>query len=79
MRGPLVFLLYVNNFSERLKGENDVVQFPDDTSIICKFERNENIPHKIEKKLEQTDNYLTENQLTLNADKNRDFILYKSY
>ena len=43
--------------------------FADDTSTICKFERNENIPQKIEKVLEQTDEYLTENQLTLNADK----------
>ena len=61
-------MLYVNNFSEKLEGENDVVQFADDTSIICKFERNENIPPKMEKK-EQTDKYLTENHLTLNADK----------
>ena len=38
--GPLNFLLYVNDFSEKLEGENDVVQFADDTSIICKFERN---------------------------------------
>ena len=67
--GPLIFMLYVNDFSEKLEGENDVVQFADDTSIICKFERNENIPQKIEKILEQTDKYLTENQLTLNADK----------
>ena len=42
--GPLTFLLYVNDFSEKLEGENDLVQFVDDTSIICKFERNENIP-----------------------------------
>ena len=67
--GPLIFLLYVNDFSEKLEGENDVVEFADDTSIICKIERNENIPQKIEKILEQTDKYLTENQLTLNADK----------
>ena len=76
--GPLIFLLYVNNFSEKLEGENDVVQFADDTSIICKFERNENIPQKLIKILEQTDKYLTENQLTLDADKT-DVILYKSY
>ena len=69
MLGPLIFLLYVNDFSEKLEGENDVVQFADDTSIICKFERNENIPQKIEKILEQTDKYLTENQLTLSAEK----------
>ena len=67
--GPLIFLLYVNDFSEKLEGENDVVQFADDISIICKFERNDNIPQKIEKILDQTDKYLTENQLTLNADK----------
>ena len=47
--GPLIFLLYVNDFSEKLEGENDVVQFADDTSIICKFERNENIPQKLKK------------------------------
>ena len=69
LSGPLIFLLHVNDFSEKLKDENDVDQFADDTSIICKFERNENIPPKIEKILKQTEKYLTENQLTLNADK----------
>ena len=39
--GPPLFLLFVNNFSEKLEGENDFVQFADDTSIICKFESNE--------------------------------------
>ena len=67
--GPLIFLLYVNDFSEKLEGENDIVQFADDTSSICEFERNENIQKQIEKILEQTDKYMTENQLTLNADK----------
>ena len=47
MLGPLIFRLYVNDFSEKLEGENDVVQFADDTSIICKFERNENILQKM--------------------------------
>ena len=64
MLGALIFLLYVNGFSENPEGENDV-----DTNFICKFERNENIPQKIEKILEETDKYLTENQLPLNADK----------
>ena len=68
--GPLIFLLYVNDFSEKMEGENDFVQFADNNSNICKPERNENFPQKIEKKiLEQTDNYLTDNQLNLNADK----------
>ena len=63
------FSVICQRFSEKLEGENDVVQFADHTSIICKFERNENIPQKNVKILEQTDKYLTENQLTLNADK----------
>ena len=64
--GPLIFLLFVNDFSKKLEGENDVVA--DDTSFICKLEGNKNIPQKIEKNI-RTDKYLTENQLTLNADK----------
>ena len=81
MLGPLNFLLYIKDFSEKLEGKKDVLQFADDTSIICKVERNEHknditsISQKIEKKIvctyiqKQSDKYLTENQLTLNADK----------
>ena len=34
--GPLIFLLYVCGFSEKLESENNV-QYADDTSIICKI------------------------------------------
>ena len=44
---PLIFLLYVNDLSEKLEGEIDVVQFADDTSVICKFERDENVSEKL--------------------------------
>ena len=44
------------------------VQFADHTSIICKFEIG-NISQKIESIWEQTDKYLTENQITLYANK----------
>ena len=37
--------------------------------LYSNLKKNENIPQKIEKILEQTDKYLTQNQLTLNADK----------
>ena len=73
---PLIFLLYVNDFSEKLEGENDIVQFADDTIIICKFESKNN-PLKIFKKtIEQADKSLTGNQLTLNENK-AEVILYK--
>ena len=42
--GLIFFLLYVNDFSEKLDGEIDVVQFADETSFICKFESNDKIP-----------------------------------
>ena len=42
MLALLIFLLEVSAFSEKLEGENDVVQFADYTTIISKFELNEN-------------------------------------
>ena len=44
--GALIFLLDVNDISEKLECENDAVQFADDTGVICKFKRNKNIPQK---------------------------------
>ena len=66
--GPLIFLLYVNDFAEKIKGDFEVVQFADDTSILCRYEPRETITTKIENISLKTDNYLKENQLTLNAD-----------
>ena len=59
----------VKDLSEKPEGENGIVQFANDTSIICKFDSKENIPVKIEKILDETDKFRTENRVTLNADK----------
>ena len=67
--GSLIFLLYVNDVSEKIKGDFELVQFADDTSILCRYEPRETIATKIENILLKTDSYLKENQLTLNADK----------
>ena len=61
--GPF-FLLYVNGFSEKQESEDDLVQFADNKSVFYQNQSNENIPFKIEQ-VEETDNYLTENQFTL--------------
>ena len=45
---PLIFLFFVNDFSEKLKSENDSVQFADDNSIICNSESNNINPLKNE-------------------------------
>ena len=47
--GTHILLLYVNNFSEKLEGEKDNVQFAYGTSNIYKLEIDENVPFKIEK------------------------------
>ena len=67
--GPIIFLSYVNDFSEKIKGDFELVQFADDTSILCRYEPGQTITTKIENSLLKTDSYLKENQLTLNADK----------
>ena len=33
--GPLIFLLYVNDLSEKINGDFELLQFADDTSILC--------------------------------------------
>ena len=67
--GPLIFVFYVNHFSEKIKGDFELVQFADNSSILCRYEPGETITTEIENILLKTDNYLKENQLTLNADK----------
>ena len=67
--GPLISLLYVKDFSEKIKCDFELVQFANDTSVLCRYEPGETIVTKIENILLKMDCYLKENQLTLNADK----------
>ena len=60
--GSLILLLYVNYFPEILKGENDIVQFAEHTSIICKFERNEKAPQKL--RIIKTDRQIPDREST---------------
>ena len=54
-QGLVVFLLYFNNFSEKLESENDAVQFVNETSTLCKFESIETIPQNEKILNQQTD------------------------
>ena len=67
--GPLIFLLYGNDCSDKNKVDFELVQFADDNSFLCRYEPGKTIATKIENILLKTDSYLKENQLTLNADK----------
>ena len=67
--GPLVFILYVNDFREKLGDEIEVLQFADDTSIICHLQTKSNLFSKAEIVFKSNDRYMRQNQLTLNRDK----------
>ena len=66
---PLVFLLYFNDFREKVQGKLDIVQFADDTSFH--FSRNNvaELEKCVSEILEKTDNYLKQNKLTMNTGK----------
>ena len=66
--GHLLFS-YVNDCSEKIEGDFELVQIADDTSILCRYEPGETIVTKIENVLLNTDCYINENQLTLKSDK----------
>ena len=67
--GSLIFLIYINDFPEKMKKREDVLQFADDTCIICQSKSDENLLCEINSVFESTDSYMRQNMLTLNRDK----------
>ena len=75
--GPLIFILYINDFPEKMKEREDVLQFADDTCIICHSKSDGNLLCKINSVFENTDSYMRQNMLTLNRDQNRNCDFFK--
>ena len=67
--GPLIFIMNINNFPEKMKKREDVFQFADDTCIFCHSKSDENLLCEINSVFENTDSYMRQNMLTLNRDK----------
>ena len=67
--GPLIFIMYINDFPEKMKKRGDVFQFADDTCIICHSKSDENLLCENNSVFENTDNYMRQNMLNLNRDK----------
>ena len=67
--GPLIFILYVNDFSEAVSTNCDVLQFADDTAILCLAKNEANLQLIAEDTLNKTDQYMKQNRLTLNEKK----------
>ena len=67
--GPLVFLLYINDFREKVQGNFDMIQFADDTSFHFSRNNVSELEKCFSEILEKTDNYLKHNKLTMNTGK----------
>ena len=67
--GTLIFILYVNDFSEALSTNCDVLQFADDTAIPCHAKNEANLQLMAEDTFNNTDQYMKQNRLTLNEEK----------
>ena len=67
--GPLVFLLYINDFREKVQGNFDIIQFADDKCFHFSRNNVSELEKSVSEILEKTDNYLKENKLTMNTGK----------
>ena len=68
--GPLIFLLYVNVSSSNISTTKKVIQFADDTSIVC-CGRKGSLHGKVTEISQKTQEYVEMYKLTLNIKKNR--------
>ena len=66
--GPLIFLLYVNDFSSNISTTEKVIQFADDTSIVCCGQKG-SLHGKVTEILQKTEEYVEMKKLTLNTNK----------
>ena len=76
--GPLIFIMYINDFPEKMKKREDVLQFADDTCISCHSKSDENLLCEINSVFENTDSYMRQNMLTLNRDKTEIVVFSKN-
>ena len=77
-QGTVLGPLYINDFPEKMKKREDVLQFADYTCIICHSKYNENLLCEINIVFESTDSYMRQNMLTLNRDKTEVVVFSKS-
>ena len=64
--GPLIFLLYENDYSSNISTTEKVIQFADDTIIVCCGQKG-SLHRKVTEILQTTEEYVEMNTLTLNT------------
>ena len=75
--GPLVFILYVNDFVEEIGKSSNVLQFVDVTAILCHEKKEKCLEAKAKKILMETEQYMIQNKLTLN-DRKTGIMVFKN-
>ena len=56
--GPLVFIIYVNDFGEEIGKFSNVLQFKDDTAILCHEKNEQCLKAKAKKILMESEQYM---------------------
>ena len=64
--GPLAFILFEIDFGEELGKSTNVLQFADDTAILCHEKNEQSLKAKAKKILMETEQYMKQKKLTLN-------------
>ena len=67
--GPLVFLLYINDFRKKVQENFHIIQFADNTSFHFSRNNVSELEKCVSEILEKTDNYPKQNKLTMNTGK----------
>ena len=73
--GPLIFIFYVNDFSEAVSTNCDVIKFADNTAVLCHAKNEANWQLIAEDTLSRTDQYIKQTSLTLNEEKTELMVL----
>ena len=67
--GPLIFLLYVNDFLSILNTTEKLIQIADVTSMYCLLWKKRSLHNKVKEVLQKTKENVEINKLTLNTNK----------
>ena len=67
--GSLIFILYLNDLGEEIEKSSNVLHFADNTAILCHEKNEQRLKAKAKKTLMETEQYMKQNQLTVNERK----------
>ena len=73
--GPLCFLIYVNDMISEVDESVELIQYADDTTILCAAKNINTVTNSLEKNISKLSKYFEINHLKMNVDKTK-FVLF---